>query len=88
MPLNLWSAGQTVVSTDASMIASMTCAEVLLQAHPSNTATIYLGTSLTQVFVLSAGTVLVAQVSQVNQLYAKTSAGSATLNWLTNARLF
>lgn len=88
MPLNLWSAGQTVVSTDASMIASMACAELLLQAHPSNAETLRIGTSLTQVFVLSAGAVLVVQVSNANQVFAKTSAVSATLNWLTNTRLF
>jgi len=86
MPRVIVSAGGTVVSSDASALAtSQPCAGALVAGHLSNTVAIYLGGSSTQALFLPSGTVIEVPVSNLNQLYAKTSAGSATITWLALA---
>lgn len=85
MPLIGFSAGQTTISTNASMVGSMMMAEVLLQLDSNAASMVLLGTSTTQVFRLSAGAAINLVLSNLNQVYAKTSGGSAVINWLTHA---
>jgi hypothetical protein len=87
MPLVIVSAGLTVVSADASAVHSnQPCAGgALLAGHLSNTTALYLGGSTTQALFLPSGTVVPVPVSNLNQVYAKTSAGSATVTWLALA---
>jgi hypothetical protein len=86
MPRVLMSAGLTVVSADASALAtSQPCTGALVAGHLSNTTALYLGGSTTQALFLPSGTVLEVPVSNLNQLYARTSAGSATITWLALA---
>lgn len=83
MPQIAFSAGTTVVSTNASAIASQPCTGCQLQGHISNTTVVRIGSSGSQTLHLSAGALVqVPALSNLNQLYAATSAGSALLTWL------
>jgi len=89
MPLNLLSAGSTIFSNAASMLGSMTCTEVIMQASPSNTESVLMGNAATQSMRLSAGATLTVPVSNLNQLWGRVSTNvSAVVNWLTNTRNF
>jgi len=88
MPVIGLSAGTLVVSTEGSALTATPCTEALLQADPSNTATVFLGTSAAQPLKLSAGLTVTVPVSNLANLTAKTSAGSATVNWLANGVRF
>lgn len=85
MPLINVSAGTVAVSTDGSALGSMVCTEVLVQADPANTALAFVGSVSNQTLKLSAGATVTLPVSNLNQVIGKTSAGSATINWVTNA---
>jgi hypothetical protein len=87
MPFIIVSAGVTVVSADASALAvNQPCmGGALIAGHVSNTTALYLGGSTTQALFLPSGTVVPVPVSNLNQLYARTSAGSATATWLVLA---
>lgn len=88
MPLIGLSAGRTVLSTDASMIVSIAATEILIQAHPSNTVLVLLGTSTAQTIHLSAAVAVTIPVSHGNFIYGKTSSGSASVQWAVNSRWF
>jgi hypothetical protein len=89
MPLNELSAGSTIFSNVASMVGSMACTEVFLQANPSNAESVLLGNSATQSLRLSAGATLTVPISNLNQLYGRVSTNaSAVVNWLTNTHAF
>jgi len=87
MPHILVSAGVTVVSADASALAtSQPCGGgALIAGHLSNTTAIYLGGSNSQALCLPSGQVIMLPVSNLKEVYAKTSAGSATVTWLALA---
>lgn len=84
MPLIGFSAGTLVVSAEGSALGTMVCTEVLVQADPANTAIVFVGSVSNQTLKLSAGGTLTVPVSNLNQVIAKTSAGSATVNWAAN----
>ena len=84
MPLIQLFASNFDAGTTASAIGSQTCTEVMVQAHSSNTVLLLLGNASNQVIELSAGNALVMPVSNVNQVYAKTSSGSARVNWFAH----
>lgn len=88
MALYEMSAGQTTVSTNASMVACLAARTLVLQAHPANTVNIQVGTSGVQSLQLSGLTLLTLAVSHAGQVYAKTSAGSATLLWIAYSDVF
>lgn len=88
MPLIALSVGQTTLSTDASMIVSIAATEILLQAHPSNTVFVLIGTSTSQTIHLSALAAITVPVSHGNTMYGKTSAGSAIVMWAVNSVRF
>jgi hypothetical protein len=87
MPYVIVSAGLTVVSADASALAAnQPClGGALIAGHLSNTVALYVGGSTTQALFIPSGTVIQVPVSNLNQLYAKTSGGSATVTWLALA---
>jgi len=84
MPSIALFAGSAVVSTNASQIGSQACTEVLVQAHVSNTVLLLVGTDSAQTLQLSAGNAITLPVSNVSQVQAATSAGSATVNWIAH----
>ncbi len=88
MPALGLSAGSLNVSTDGSALGTLLCTEVLVQADPSNVATVFLGTSTAQTLKLSAGATVTLAVSSLANLTAKTSAASATVNWIANSLRF
>jgi len=88
MPLIGLSAGTLAVSTEGSALGTMSCTEVLIQADPSNTAVVFVGSLSAQTIKLSAGGTLTVPTSSLSALMAKTSAGSATINWLINSLRF
>jgi hypothetical protein len=82
MPIVL-SAGTTLVSTDASALVShLLCMQAWLAPHVSNTGLVLVGGSANQTLPLVSGTYLRFPVSNLNQVYAKTSAGSALISWV------
>jgi hypothetical protein len=84
MPLIGLSAGTTTISTNASALGALGCTEVLVQADPANTALAFVGSVSNQTLKLSGGATVTLPCSNLSDVYAKTSAGSATLNWLAN----
>jgi len=88
MPLIGLSAGTLVVSAEGSALGTMACSEVLVQADPSNTAVVFVGSVSNQTIKLSAGGTLTIPTSSLSAVMAKTSAGSATVNWIANSLRF
>jgi hypothetical protein len=88
MPEIVVSAGTLAVSTEGSALGTMACTEVLIQADPANTGVVFVGGPLAQTIKLSAGVTVTIPVSGLNDIVAKTSAGSATLNWLTHTKSY
>ena len=84
MPDIVVSAGSLVVSTEGSALGVMFCTEVMIQADPANTAVVFVGGPLNQAIKLSAGVTITVPVSSLADLVARTSAGSATVNWLSH----
>jgi hypothetical protein len=82
MPAIGLTTGSVTVSTNASALGAAACTGVLVQAHPSNTALVLLGTASSQVLHLSAGGQVTLVCCNVSSLYASTSGGSGTLLWL------
>lgn len=86
MPLILISAGSLSVSAEGSALGSMVCTEVLVQADPRNTPAIFIGGAGNQTVMLSAGATVTLPVSNLSAVWAKTSAASATVNWLAHTK--
>jgi len=84
MPLIALSAGTLSVSAEGSALGSMACTEVIVQAHPDNAKPIFVGGSANQTMMLSGGGSVTLSVSNLNQVWARTSAASAVVNWLAN----
>jgi hypothetical protein len=84
MPHILVSSGLTVVSSEASALAtSQPCGGgALIAGHVSNTTAVYLGGSGSQALFLPSGQVVHLPVSNLKAVYAKTSSGSASVTWL------
>ncbi|MBC7107664.1 MAG: hypothetical protein H5T41_02570 [Methanomassiliicoccales archaeon] len=77
-------AGTKSCTTSASQVAAdQACVEVLCQADPDNTSDVLIGSATTQPVKLRPGQNIVIPCSNVNLLYAKSSAGTAVLNWLS-----
>jgi hypothetical protein len=86
MPEIVVSAGSLSVSAEGSALGSMACTEVLVQADPTNTAVIFVGGAANQTLRLSAGATVTLPVSNLSDVWAKTSAASATVNWLAHTK--
>jgi len=84
MPLIVLSAGTLSVSAEGSALGSMACTEVLVQAHPENTKVVFVGGRDTQTIMLSGGVTVTLPISNLSQVWARTSAASATINWLAH----
>jgi hypothetical protein len=85
MPLIAISAGSLSVSADGSALGSLACTEVLVQADPDNTPVVFVGPATAQPFVLVPGATLTLRLSNLSALWARTSAASATVNWLARS---
>jgi hypothetical protein len=83
VPHYVMSSGQTTLSGDASALGSMAIEQLWIAPHLSNTVAVVLGGSTTQALLLPSGQVVRLAVSNLAQVYAKTSGGnSATVTWL------
>jgi hypothetical protein len=77
-------AGSKTCTTSASQVAANeACVEVLCQADPDNLADVLVGSATTQPIKLKPGTSINVPCSNVNLIYAKASAGTAILNWIS-----
>jgi len=78
--------GTVSVTTVAAAIApSQSCATLILQADPANTVTILVGNGTGQHFALMARDSLQLSVSNIALVYAKTTTGTAVLNYLARS---
>ena len=75
-------AGQLSATTTAATLGSQPCIAVLVQADPGNSQNVLVGDSSNQYVVLQAGKSLVIPCSNVSLVYAKSSSGTQTVNWL------
>ena len=67
---------------ESALVSSLLCAEAWLAGHLSNAANLLVGGSANQTMPLWSGTHLRMLVSNLNLMYARTSAGSATVTWV------
>lgn len=88
MPEIVVSAGSLIVSSEGSALGTMACTEVLVQAEPTNTGVVFVGGPLSQTIKLSAGVTVTIPVSGLSDIVCKTSAGSATVNWLAHTKSY
>jgi hypothetical protein len=86
MPAIVLSAGTLSVSAEGSALGTMACTEVLVQAHPDNTKVLFIGGSANQTIMLSGGATVTLPVSNLAHITARTSAASATVNWIAHTK--
>lgn len=83
MPLIILSAGVTAVSADASALHSnLSCREVVVAGHLSNTVTLVVGGVSGQALPLWSGTHLRLPTSNVSAIYARSSSTSGLITWI------
>ena len=83
MPAYGFSAGSLIVSAEGSALGTQRCTYVQVQAV---SGTLFVGSDVSQPWRLSAGSTLALRVSTLSAVLVKTSAGSATVNWLCDFR--
>jgi hypothetical protein len=75
--------GTKSIDTNAAAItASQACVEVLCQADPDNLVDVLIGSATSQPIKLKPGQNINVPAKNVNKVYAKSSAGTAVLNWI------
>lgn len=60
---------------------SLAVTEVIVQADPDNTDSVFIGNATSQSIELLPGAVYAMPISNVNKLYAKAKSGTQTVNW-------
>jgi hypothetical protein len=75
--------GQQTATTTGAALASQSCSAVIVQNDPGSANNVLVGTSANQYLVLKAGQSLMIPCSNVNQVYVKAAAGTATVNWIS-----
>lgn len=78
-------AGIETVGTTAVQLPAQVGSEVQLQASPSNTGNISVGTSTVQSMILTPGTPFSIQVENLNLLYAIATVANQSLGWLVRS---
>jgi len=82
----LYAGTKTDVGTTAAAIGgSQKCNEVLVQADPDNSVDVFIGNSTIQPLRLKPGVSATIPVNNVSLIYAKTTSGTATVNWLARS---
>lgn len=62
---------------------SLQCSQVLLQTDPDNAVDVFIGNVGSQPIQVQANHAISIPVSNLNEVYAKTSSSSALLSWLS-----
>ena len=75
------SAGTTSISTAIGQLSTTACFGALIQNDPDNTMDIFVGTTGAQTIQLVPGQALSLAISNVGQVWARASSGTATVNW-------
>lgn len=70
------------ITTAAALASNVPCRSVVIQADPSNGATIGIGDSASQPLILAAGQSLSLRVHNLNQIYRVATSGTQTLHWI------
>lgn len=73
----------TVNTTPQALGVSTPCREVLIQAPITNSATVKIGNSTAQYIELAPGDSISIPIDNINKIYAVTSTGTETINWLS-----
>lgn len=81
MPARVFVCSSVLVSTNASALGSLECNLVQIQAA-SGASICFVGDATNQLFRLASGASVAIYVSNVSAIYAKTSAGSMTINFI------
>ncbi len=84
-PANSLLAGTQSATTVAAALNSGTaagCRQVLVQADPDNTVSVFVGNATTQPLELVPGDAATIGISDVAKVFVKTASSTATVNWL------
>jgi hypothetical protein len=76
---------QATATTSPAALASQVCNEVLVQNDPTSSNTLYVGNASSQPAALVPGASITIPVSNTNQVYIKTSTGTAAVNILARS---
>lgn len=82
---NLFCNQNTSVTTTAAALGSQACREVLLQALPTNSADLLVGSSSAQFMRLVPGASLPVACTNINLVFVKSVSGTQTVNWLARS---
>lgn len=74
--------GQVSVTTAGTALPDQAGVEISLQADPSNTANILVGSASSQHTVLQPGQSMALSLANLNLIYAVAESGTQLLNWL------
>ena len=72
----------TVTDTAAAIGASQAISEIVIQADPDNSEVIFVGNSTSQPVKLQPGASFDVPAGNIDLIFAKTTSGTATLNWI------
>ena len=76
--------GSQTVTTDAVALhngVSLTCKQVIVQAHPDNTARVLIGNLYRQDVILVPGQAETIPIGNVSTVFVKAVAGTQVVNW-------
>jgi len=76
--------GTQALSTTAVQLPAQPCLEVALTNNDASIAMLIGWNAITQSFTLAAGSSVVIQAQNLNQLYAKSASGTPTLSYITS----
>ena len=74
-----------VTTAAAALGASQACTEVLIQADPTNSANVLVGSATSQHTVLQAGQSMSIQAGNVNLIYVAAVTGTQKVNYLARS---
>jgi hypothetical protein len=81
MPAKVFVVSSVLVSTNASALGNTECDKVIIQGN-SLASICFVGNLSNQTFALVSGATFTVSVSNISAVYAKTSAGSAVVNYI------